>query len=91
VSNIDIIRAWKDENYRNSLSEEQLSQLPNNPAGIIDLSDEEMESIVGGLNKGDWLRQEPLGTGTGTTAGLCNGCCAILTCFDPGDLEIKFQ
>jgi len=49
---IDIIRAWKDEEYRNSLSEEQRSQLPENPAGMIELSDEDMGSVVGGRS---WL------------------------------------
>ncbi len=45
---IDVIRAWKDEEYRNSLSEEQRSQLPENPAG--DLSDTEMEALRGGVS-----------------------------------------
>ncbi|PHJ63733.1 hypothetical protein VF14_07625 [Nostoc linckia z18] len=45
---IDIIRAWKDEEYLNSLSEEQRSHLPENPAGIIELSNEDMGSVVGG-------------------------------------------
>ncbi|WP_414544127.1 mersacidin/lichenicidin family type 2 lantibiotic [Nostoc sp. CCY0012] len=48
MSNIDIVRAWKDEDYRNSLSEEQRSQLPENPAGIVELSDKEMEVLGGG-------------------------------------------
>jgi mersacidin/lichenicidin family type 2 lantibiotic len=48
---IDIIRAWKDEEYRNSLSEEQRSQLPENPAGMIELSDEDMGSVVGGFSQ----------------------------------------
>ena len=48
MSNIDIIRAWKDEEYRNSLSEEQRSQLPENPAGMVELSDEDMEALAGG-------------------------------------------
>jgi mersacidin/lichenicidin family type 2 lantibiotic len=48
MSNIDIIRAWKDEEYRNSLSEEQRSQLPENPSGQTQLSDEEMEAVAGG-------------------------------------------
>jgi mersacidin/lichenicidin family type 2 lantibiotic len=48
MSNLDIIRAWKDEDYCSSLSEEQRSQLPENPAGIIELSDEDMESVAGG-------------------------------------------
>jgi len=53
---IDIIRAWKDEEYRNSLSEEQRSQLPENPAGMIELSDEDMGSVVGGVaERGSWI------------------------------------
>lgn len=48
MSNFDIIRAWKDEDYRNSLTEEQKSQLPENPAGMIDLSDKQMTNICGG-------------------------------------------
>ena len=49
MSNGDIIRAWKDEDYWHSLSEEMRSHLPENPAGIVELCDEEMELIVGGL------------------------------------------
>ena len=45
---IDINRFWKDEDYRQSLSEAELSQLPSNPAGMIELPDEDMESIVAG-------------------------------------------
>ncbi|AUB42030.1 Type 2 lantibiotic, leader peptide domain [Nostoc flagelliforme CCNUN1] len=45
---IDIVRAWKDEEYRNSLSEEQRAQLPENPAGTGELSDETMETVAGG-------------------------------------------
>ncbi|ABA24947.1 hypothetical protein Ava_B0236 (plasmid) [Trichormus variabilis ATCC 29413] len=45
---VDIIRAWKDEEYRQSLSSEQLQQLPENPAGLIELSDEDMSSVAGG-------------------------------------------
>ena len=45
----DIIRAWKDEEYRNSLSQEQRSQLPQNPAGMVELSDADMESVAGGF------------------------------------------
>ncbi len=44
----DIIRAWKDEEYRNSLSDEQRSQLPENPAGLIELPDEVTQTLAGG-------------------------------------------
>ena len=48
MSEVDIIRAWKDKEYRESLSKEQLQQLPENPAGLIELSDEDMSSVAGG-------------------------------------------
>lgn len=85
MSNIDIIRAWKDEKYRNSLNDEQRSQLPKNPAGAIELSDEDMESIAGGFQKGGGGGE--MKTGTGTTAGLCNGCCVVTTCIAPPGLK----
>src|SRR5579885_3521740 len=47
----DIVRAWKDQSYRQSLSQEQLSQLPANPAGEVELSDATLASIYGG---DDW-------------------------------------
>ncbi len=48
MSNFDIVRAWKDQEYRHSLTEEQKNQLPENPAGMINLSDEQMTDISGG-------------------------------------------
>jgi mersacidin/lichenicidin family type 2 lantibiotic len=48
MSHEDIIHAWKDEEYRNNLSEEQRAQLPENPAGLIELPDESMQTIAGG-------------------------------------------
>ena len=46
---MDIIRAWKDEEYRLSLTEEQRALLPENPAGQLELSDADLESVVGGI------------------------------------------
>ena len=48
MSYLEIIRAWKDEEYRLSLSEEQRAQLPENPAGLIELTNAELEAAVGG-------------------------------------------
>jgi mersacidin/lichenicidin family type 2 lantibiotic len=42
MSRQEIIRAWKDEDYRNSLSEAQRAQLPEHPAGLIELSGDEL-------------------------------------------------
>jgi mersacidin/lichenicidin family type 2 lantibiotic len=45
----DIIRAWKDEEYRLSLTEEQRALLPDNPAGLLELSEADLESVQGGF------------------------------------------
>jgi mersacidin/lichenicidin family type 2 lantibiotic len=45
---MDIIRAWKDEEYRLSLTEEQRALLPDNPAGM-ELSDVDLEGVAGGI------------------------------------------
>jgi mersacidin/lichenicidin family type 2 lantibiotic len=45
--NIDIVRAWKDEEYRSSLSAEQQALLPANPAGELELSDADLEAVHG--------------------------------------------
>ena len=44
----NIVRAWKDETYRNSLSEAERAALPENPAGLIEISDQELGLAVGG-------------------------------------------
>lgn len=52
--NSNIVRAWKDEFYRQSLSDEERTQLPENPVGELDLTDEEMGSVfaAGGQQAG---------------------------------------
>jgi len=55
ISEIDVVRAWKDEEYWNSLSEEQKAQLPENPAGMIELTDEEINGVVGGTGWGNYF------------------------------------
>ncbi len=47
----DIVRAWKDESYRQSLNEEELQALPANPAGALELTDEELEAVQGGASR----------------------------------------
>ncbi|HEV8487003.1 MAG TPA: mersacidin/lichenicidin family type 2 lantibiotic [Blastocatellia bacterium] len=49
---LDVIRAWKDEDYRMSLSEAERRMLPTNPAGLIDISDSELGAVAGGLEAG---------------------------------------
>jgi mersacidin/lichenicidin family type 2 lantibiotic len=44
----NIIRAWKDEDFRATLSAAQRKLLPENPAGDIQLSDSDLRGVVGG-------------------------------------------
>ena len=44
-----IVRAWKDEGYRLSLSDAERSLLPENPAGTIELSDADLAGATGGV------------------------------------------
>lgn len=49
ISRDNIINAWKDENFRNSLSEEERALLPEHPAGSSELTDAELSNVAGGL------------------------------------------
>jgi mersacidin/lichenicidin family type 2 lantibiotic len=48
MSKQNIIRAWKDEAYRRSLSAAERALLPANPAGLIELTDAQLGAIDGG-------------------------------------------
>lgn len=48
MSNNNIVRAWRDPAYRNSLSEAERQALPANPAGSIELSDADLGQVAGG-------------------------------------------
>jgi mersacidin/lichenicidin family type 2 lantibiotic len=48
MKKIDVVRAWRDEEYRNSLTEQQRASLPENPAGLASVSDDVLRSITGG-------------------------------------------
>ena len=62
MSKDQIIRAWKDQEYRNSLSPAQQARIPENPAGLIDLSDEEMQAAFGGADVDPGQGPYPLNT-----------------------------
>jgi mersacidin/lichenicidin family type 2 lantibiotic len=46
MKKVDVLRAWKDAEYRQSLTADQISALPTNPAG--ELTDMEQNNIAGG-------------------------------------------
>ena len=43
----NVIRAWKDPDYRHGLSAAQLAQLPPHPAGAIELRDLSEDAGIG--------------------------------------------
>jgi mersacidin/lichenicidin family type 2 lantibiotic len=49
MSKTNIVRAWKDAEYRQSLTEAERAGLPENPAGLIELTDAEIGLAAGGL------------------------------------------
>jgi mersacidin/lichenicidin family type 2 lantibiotic len=53
-----IVRAWKDEEFRRSLSEAEQALLPANPAGTIDLTEAELAAADGGR----WAETRYIGT-----------------------------
>ena len=48
MTKVDIIRAWKDEEYYLGLTEAQQAALPANPAAAIDLTDADLRGVSGG-------------------------------------------
>jgi mersacidin/lichenicidin family type 2 lantibiotic len=43
----DVIRAWKYPRHRAGLSPEELSSIPPNPAGVVDLTDDQLKEASG--------------------------------------------
>ena len=48
MKNTQVIRAWKDPEYRQSLSSADRALLPTHPAGAVELTDAELEGAAGG-------------------------------------------
>jgi mersacidin/lichenicidin family type 2 lantibiotic len=65
---IDVVRAWKDEKYRLSLSVEELAQLPASPVGLVELADEDLSTVLGG----ELAIDDP---GCTCTCCCCTCCC----------------
>jgi len=80
---MDIIRAWKDEEFRRSLSEAQRRGLPAHPAGMIELTDAELENVAAGAKNQTrtcpthWNCSRPGGCNSNGTGGGCTklACC----------------
>ena len=67
MSKADVIRAWKDPDYRSSLGASELAALPENPAGTIELTDDDLDASEVGFATTYWTC-----TCTTVTLGTCN-------------------
>jgi mersacidin/lichenicidin family type 2 lantibiotic len=75
-----VIRAWKDEAFRNGLSESERALLPENPAGTIELTDAQLNASAGGLRIGPTY-DTACNTNICTQSG--SGCSTIKSICDP--------
>jgi mersacidin/lichenicidin family type 2 lantibiotic len=44
----NIVRAWRDAEYLAELTDEERALIPENPAGLVQLTDEALDNVVGG-------------------------------------------
>jgi len=75
------VKVWKDPEYRRSLSADELALVAGNPAGLVELSSDELGGVAGGTTW--WCATVALTvtvcSPTGTLCGSCQvgtrGCC----------------
>jgi mersacidin/lichenicidin family type 2 lantibiotic len=48
MSNKSIVEYWKNEEHRLNLSDEARANLPENPAGLVELTDEALDDLISG-------------------------------------------
>jgi mersacidin/lichenicidin family type 2 lantibiotic len=48
MNSFEIVRSWKDEDYRLSLINKEQALAPENPAGLLELNDEDLVAVEGG-------------------------------------------
>lgn len=74
MSHENIIRAWKDADFRNGLSDKERALLPEHPAGIVELTDADLGGVDGGAIRGTTLTVD-------SVMATCNGCVSEFTCY----------
>jgi mersacidin/lichenicidin family type 2 lantibiotic len=74
MSHDNIIRAWKDADFRDSLSEKERALLPKHPAGLVELTDADLNGADGGAIRGTTLTVD-------SVIATCNGCVSEVTCY----------
>ncbi len=78
MNTIDVAKAWKNKEYRESLSQEELNSLPMSPVGEA-LTDLEASNIFAGVYQQEAAMMLPVSSSgwVCTISGDCNGgsCC----------------
>lgn len=54
MSDRDVVRFWKDAEFRSTLTAGERAAFPANPAGPLELSEGDLEGVRGG-GIGDWI------------------------------------
>jgi mersacidin/lichenicidin family type 2 lantibiotic len=67
-----ILAAWRDEEYYLSLSDEERAQIPEHPAGALDVEDDLLRTITGGCGGGYYTK--PGGPGCPPSSAYCTPC-----------------
>ncbi|MBV8693864.1 MAG: mersacidin/lichenicidin family type 2 lantibiotic [Chloroflexi bacterium] len=75
--NFNIERAWKDEVYFNSLSEEERALLPECPVGAVDLDGDDMDLVHGTTPFSRFCSNGCLNSFSGGGCNSNNGSCNI--------------
>jgi len=64
----EIVRSWKDEDFQSSYRGAETAFMPSNPAGLIELSDEELLDVSG--VSGELCRQVASAVASAISGGL---------------------
>lgn len=49
MNTVDVIRAWRDAEYADSLTLEQRASLPEHPAGAVEVTEKELNNSIASL------------------------------------------
>jgi mersacidin/lichenicidin family type 2 lantibiotic len=73
----EIIRAWRDQDYFLSLTDEQRTLLPENPAGMIELSEDALINVLGASHATCFVSCHPYSTECSSCS--CSECSSCFT------------
>ncbi|MEU5052265.1 mersacidin/lichenicidin family type 2 lantibiotic [Streptomyces sp. NPDC021096] len=74
---MDVVRFWKDPEYRSSLSADQTRALPEHPCGPVELTDEALVGVLGASTEQNNTAGCCGGTSTNTNCAGRDTCCRM--------------